>query len=134
MVNVHSSFGKFTAYMENVKFHLPTMNFKLPRVIVVGGKSAGKSSLLEMITKCPMFPRHSSFCTKLPIKLQLKNVPTATEYAATVCFRDQVLHVELTDMLAEVDKIMQQVDGVIDEPIIEEICKVRQGTLSGQIT
>lgn len=43
-----------------------------------------------------------------------------------------MLHVELTDILAEVDKIMQKVDGVIDEPIIVEICKVRQGTLSWQ--
>ena len=121
-----SSFGKFTAYIENVKSHLPsTVNFKLPRVTVVGGKSAGKSSLLEMITKCPMFPRHSNFCTKLPIKLQLKNVPTAAEYAATVRFQGQVMRVEVKDILAEVDRIMQTVDGVTDEPVTVEICKVR---------
>jgi len=48
----NSSFGRFQAAMQSVKSYLPTSHFQLPKVIVIGGKSAGKSSLLENITKC----------------------------------------------------------------------------------
>ena len=31
----------------------------LPKVIVIGAESSGKSSLLERITKCQLFPSNS---------------------------------------------------------------------------
>lgn len=37
----------------------------------MGTQSAGKSSLLENITKCAIFPRSEGFCTKMPVILQL---------------------------------------------------------------
>jgi GTP-binding protein EngB required for normal cell division len=47
--------------------------YKLPKVIVIGNESTGKSSLLENITKCQIFPRHNLLCTKAPIRLILNN-------------------------------------------------------------
>lgn len=37
----------------------PTINlkdFKLPKLVVIGNQNRGKSSLMESITKCPIFP------------------------------------------------------------------------------
>jgi GTPase SAR1 family protein len=45
----------------------------LPKVIVIGTESSGKSSLLERITKCQFFPSDSKLCTKCPIKVKLQN-------------------------------------------------------------
>ena len=45
----------------------------LPKVIVIGAESSGKSSLLERITKCQLFPRDGKLCTKCPIKVKLQN-------------------------------------------------------------
>ncbi|DBA98744.1 TPA: hypothetical protein ACH3X1_014517 [Trebouxia sp. C0004] len=119
----NSSFGQFNAYLRDIKAHLPSVDFKLPRVIVVGGKSAGKSSLLEMITKCPIFPRHSDFCTKMPIKLQLKRVSTTAHNTVSLTFQGKSTKLELAEILPEIDKIMQEVEHAVAEPIVVEICK-----------
>lgn len=123
----NSSFGAFHAYIESIKAYLPTVEFKLPRVIVVGGRSAGKSSLLEMITKCPIFPRHKDFCTKLPIKLQLRRAASADQSTVTVSFQGKMQQVEMSQILTEVDRVMQSVTGITEEPLIVNICKVNFG-------
>jgi hypothetical protein len=51
-------------------------NYKLPTVYVVGNESTGKSSLLENITKCQIFPRDSKLCTKCPIHVKMSNGPS----------------------------------------------------------
>jgi hypothetical protein len=45
----------------------------LPKVFVIGTESSGKSSLLERITKCQLFPRDGTICTKCPINVKLQN-------------------------------------------------------------
>ena len=41
---------------------------------MVGSQSSGKSSLLENITKCEIFPRDHKQCTRAPIRFKLKQV------------------------------------------------------------
>ena len=47
--------------------------FEIPKICVVGAESVGKSSLLENITKTPIFPKDRDVCTKQPIHLIIKN-------------------------------------------------------------
>ena len=44
-----------------------------PQVVVIGGQSDGKSTLLEMLTGLPIFPTLNKRCTKMPIRVKLRN-------------------------------------------------------------
>ncbi len=121
----NSSFGRFQAAIYGIKSYLPTVEFKLPTVIVVGGRSAGKSSLLENITKCPIFPRDPALCTKMPVKLQLIQVANESDCSVTVSWRGAIIPLGSKDeILAEVAKIMKSVDCIVTEEVTVTICQV----------
>jgi len=46
---------------------------RLPKIVVCGMESEGKSSLLERIAMREMFPRDTAFCTRMPVRLMLRN-------------------------------------------------------------
>eukprot|EP00667_Euglena_gracilis_P006542 EG_transcript_6599 len=46
--------------------------FTFPKVVVLGSESAGKSSLLENLMKCPVFPRNRNICTKAPVEFKMR--------------------------------------------------------------
>ncbi|KAL0553001.1 hypothetical protein IC582_006883 [Cucumis melo] len=61
---------------------LPTIWETLPSVVVVGGQSSGKSSVLESIVGRDFLPRGSGIVTRRPLVLQLQKVePGREEYA-----------------------------------------------------
>jgi GTP-binding protein EngB required for normal cell division len=68
-----SLFGKIHKIFKQVFTDNTEKNYQLPKVIVIGTESSGKSSLLERITKCQLFPRDGKLCTKCPIKVRLEN-------------------------------------------------------------
>lgn len=70
---VNSTFGKVKQTLEDIFSKEDIKNYTLPKVIVIGNESTGKSSLLENITKCQLFPRDIGICTKCPIHIKLKN-------------------------------------------------------------
>jgi GTP-binding protein EngB required for normal cell division len=51
--------------------------FKLPRIVVVGAESAGKSSVLERLANFRFFPRGRGLTTRMPILLSLKKKTVA---------------------------------------------------------
>jgi hypothetical protein len=44
-----------------------------PRIVVVGMRSSGKSTLLERMTMMPIFPRGDGTCTRMPVHIELRN-------------------------------------------------------------
>ncbi|KAI3866046.1 hypothetical protein MKX03_024745 [Papaver bracteatum] len=60
---------------------LPTLWEALPSVVVVGGQSSGKSSVLESIVGRDFLPRGSGIVTRRPLVLQLHKIDDETEYA-----------------------------------------------------
>ena len=48
----------------------------LPRIIVIGNESSGKSSTLERIAGQPVLPCDTGICTRAPVVLELKYDPT----------------------------------------------------------
>lgn len=58
-------------------------NIEIPKIVVVGDQSAGKSSVLESITGIKL-PRGSGTVTKCPIVIQIRNVKDDSLEYATV--------------------------------------------------
>ena len=54
-----------------------------PKIVVIGEQSHGKSTLLEMIIKMPIFPRRMRFCTRMAIHVRLRR-PSAEGEAPSV--------------------------------------------------
>ena len=57
----------------------------LPRIIVIGNESSGKSSTLERIAGQPVLPCDMGICTRAPVVLELKYDPTVLD--AQIYFR-----------------------------------------------
>jgi len=120
------SFAKFSAALRDLNSQLPpTVEFRLPQVVVVGGRSAGKSNLMENVTKCSMFPVDEELCTRMPIKLQLKQVASATDCSVTICYQGRTLSLtSKEEVLGHVQQIMKEVDGISNEEVTIQICQV----------
>jgi ATPase subunit of ABC transporter with duplicated ATPase domains len=121
-----SSFGRFMAVVEKLskdggaRPRVEESSFRLPRVVVVGAESAGKSSLLESITKAAIFPRDMKTCTKMPIRLCLGPPDAVHGEKATVSFQGQDWHGEKEQILARVTEIMGRLgpDELSEEEIV----------------
>lgn len=85
---------------------LPTLWEALPSVVVVGGQSSGKSSVLESIVGRDFLPRGSGIVTRRPLVLQLHKLEEGTEYA-------EFLHIpkkRFTDFAAVRKEIQDETD------------------------
>uniref|UniRef100_A0AAY4BGN7 Dynamin-2 n=1 Tax=Denticeps clupeoides TaxID=299321 RepID=A0AAY4BGN7_9TELE len=93
-------------------------NLDLPQIAVVGGQSAGKSSVLENFVGKDFLPRGSGIVTRRPLVLQLINCPT--EHAEFLHCKGK----KFTDfdevrqeIEAETDRITGQNKGISPVPI-----------------
>lgn len=48
-------------------------SYSIPRIIVIGEESSGKSSTLERIAMMSFFPTDRKLCTRMPIELRLRH-------------------------------------------------------------
>uniref|UniRef100_A0A665W8D9 Interferon-induced GTP-binding protein Mx n=1 Tax=Echeneis naucrates TaxID=173247 RepID=A0A665W8D9_ECHNA len=79
-------------------------SFDLPQIAVVGGQSAGKSSVLENFVGKDFLPRGSGIVTRRPLVLQLINCPT--EYA-------EFLHCK-GKKFTDFDEVRQEIEAETD--------------------
>ena len=71
----HSRLEKFreveNLYGNNIG-ELDRVAFTVPRIIVLGEESSGKSSTMERIAMMQFFPTDRKLCTRMPIELRLR--------------------------------------------------------------
>lgn len=95
-----------------------SLNFDLPQIAVVGGQSAGKSSVLENFVGKDFLPRGSGIVTRRPLILQL--VQDRNEYAEFLHKKGQkftdfdMVRKEIED---ETDRVTGQNKGISPIPI-----------------
>jgi GTPase SAR1 family protein len=122
----NSSFGKFLEQYQQLG-DVKAMG-ELPRIVVIGGESSGKSSLLERIAGQPIFPRDREICTRCPIKLSLRPCGQ-NQQMTSIRFRGHLQEVQPhQDLLKIVSSMMKtevklansSLHGIVrDEMVIE---------------
>ncbi|KAK2078512.1 hypothetical protein QBZ16_003352 [Prototheca wickerhamii] len=58
---------------------LPSLARQLPKIVVIGGQSSGKSSVLEAVVGRDFLPRGTGIVTRRPLELQLETNPRKDE-------------------------------------------------------
>merc|ERR1712196_613590 len=122
--NTESLFGQFINIYNSIFVNSDIREkFIIPRVCVIGSESTGKSSLLENITKCPIFPRDISICTKQPIKLVLKPAKTSDEISYKISYNNEIFELDKMEIENKIKSIMCETenDSIVDNEIIIEI-------------
>lgn len=127
-----SLFGKIKDTILTVFGVEHTQEYKLPKIIVIGNESTGKSSLLENITKCQLFPRDSKLCTKCPVHVKIKNGKdnySISYYAPSENIKNKRKLIKVSienknDIYPKVLEYMNKipVDTISEDELIIEIC------------
>ena len=100
---------------------LGTEPMSLPQIAVVGGQSAGKSSVLENVVGKDFLPRGSGIVTRRPLVLQLVNVPgLKNDYAEFLHCKDKPFfdfEQVRAEIAAETDRETGDNKGISNKPI-----------------
>ncbi|XP_017544289.1 dynamin 3a isoform X1 [Pygocentrus nattereri] len=98
-------------------------NLDLPQIAVVGGQSAGKSSVLENFVGRDFLPRGSGIVTRRPLVLQLINA--TTEYAEFLhCKGKKITNFDEVrrEIETETDRVTGANKGISSIPISLRVC------------
>ena len=76
----------------------------LPQIAVVGGQSAGKSSVLENVVGADFLPRGSGICTRRPLVLQLQHVASLTQPYGVFLHKPNVKFSNFENIRTEIEK------------------------------
>ncbi|KAF7683692.1 Dynamin-A [Astathelohania contejeani] len=100
-------------------FSANDISVPLPRVVVIGSQSTGKSSVLEQILLKEFLPRGCDLVTRCPIIFHLRKTTEKNEY---VRFAHSDLIYDLSTISSEIIKRMEALCGInkniINEPIV----------------
>lgn len=94
-------------------------NYKLPCIVMVGDESAGKSSVLENITKCPILPRGPITCTKCPVVIKMLSVEDKSNSSYSVTFRGITKSLKKRNQL--INAVSEIMAGIKEDVTSDEI-------------
>ena len=93
----------------------------LPQIAVVGGQSAGKSSVLENVVGADFLPRGSGICTRRPLVLQLQHVASLKQPYGVFLHKPDVKFSNFDNIRTEIEKETDAMTGtnkgISDVPI-----------------
>jgi len=105
----------------------------LPRIVVVGTQSGGKSSVLESIVGLDFLPRGDGVVTRRPLELRLVHIPEsdqtrlADSWAVFAACPDKIF-TNFDDVRAEINRQTDMVagknKGIIDDPIVLSVYSI----------
>lgn len=112
----------FINSLNNVDMTIDNLN--VPKIIVIGAESSGKSSLLENIVKCQLFPKNSNFCTKIPTHLILKPVFNKIDVKYRLMYNGEEIITDKKNIYNEIRDIMDKINDIKDEELTIEINEI----------
>ena len=83
---------------------LPSLWETLPQIVVVGGQSSGKSSVLEAIVGKDFLPRGTGICTRRPLVLQLHGAPASEVASARFLHKPKTVFTDFHEVRAEIER------------------------------
>lgn len=83
---------------------LPSLWETLPQIVVVGGQSSGKSSVLEAIVGRDFLPRGAGICTRRPLVLQLHGAPASEVASARFLHKPKTVFTDFHEVRAEIER------------------------------
>ena len=81
----------------------PSLWETLPQIVVVGGQSSGKSSVLESIVGRDFLPRGSGICTRRPLVLQLHGCEPGEVACAKFLHKPKVVFTDFSEVRKEIE-------------------------------
>ena len=114
-----SVYGNFMGWFNGIFNSAKLDDYDIPKIIVIGDESTGKSSLIENLTRCQIFPRSNKFCTKMPVHLKLAN---HKNYFHQVTYKGKSVTCKSEQNIYKIiESYFDEVKDVTDEEIIVEI-------------
>jgi len=119
---IYQQMRKFINVIDELRDVGLQQHISLPRIVMLGGQSAGKSSVLESIVGIEMLPRGDGVVTRRPLELRLnhsqeKIIPWAKfEEVPGKKFTD-FLEVKSTNEFLT-DKVAGKTKNIVDKPIV----------------
>ena len=102
----------------------------MPQIVVIGGQSSGKSSVLEAIVGRDFLPRGTNIVTRRPIIIQLINVPHATKDWMEFAHKGNEKYYDFYKAREEIEMDTERVCGrnkdISNQPLL---CKVFSSTV-----
>lgn len=90
---------------------------------MLGGQSAGKSSVLESIVGLDFLPRAAGLCTRRPLEMRLNHAPEGVKPYAV--FPDEIPGKKFTNfkevqasIMELTDKVCGNSSNIVDNPIV----------------
>lgn len=117
---LQSSWGKFLHFINGIGGGKETFA-ALPRIVVVGCESAGKSCLIENISKVAFFPRDTSKCTKYPIRLIIN--PEKDDDTVYIHFRGETITMDKSKVMGHMVTLMKEATSISREEITVTVYK-----------
>jgi len=119
-----SDFGKIKEIIQQSLTDAEIDECELPKILVVGATSSGKSSLLENITKCHLFPRNKNLCTKCPVRIILNESKEETciiEYTGKNKLDKKSITITLDEVERYITTYFDSLPDIIEEELIVKI-------------
>lgn len=119
---MYQQLRKFINIIDDLRDVGLQQHIKLPRICMLGGQSAGKSSVLESIVGLDFLPRGDGVVTRRPLELRLNH--TTSEITPWAKF-DEIPGEKFTDFQKVketidflTDKVCGKSKNIIDKPIV----------------
>jgi len=80
--------------LDDVRDEMAEVSWGVPKIIVFGAESTGKSTIMERIAMMPIFPEGKKLCTRMAVEVRLRYKKQDTRTAVIGLYKDDKISPE----------------------------------------